>query len=102
MDGTAKVYYTGDRFPSTVKLNHLYYFMPHMKGLGVRDLYFIRAARVGTKAEVHPESKDNTLRLVFEIEYVTQLFEDYKNIHLNIWQTFTDTTLQNLLDCVSL
>ena len=97
IDGTAKVYYTGQRFPTTVALNKLYYFMPYLKGKGIRDLYFIKIARVGTKAEVHPESGDKTLRLVFEIEYVTQLFDDYKNVHLDIWQTFTDTTLERII-----
>ena len=67
--------------------------MPYMKGLGVRDLYLIKIARVGTKAETHPECGDNDFRLVFEIEFVKQLFDDYKKVHLDIWQTFKDTTL---------
>ncbi len=28
LNGTAKIYYTGKKFPSTVALNKLYYFMP--------------------------------------------------------------------------
>ena len=28
LDGTAKIYYTGKKFPTTVALNKLYYFMP--------------------------------------------------------------------------
>lgn len=97
IDRTAKVYYTGKRFPASIALNKLYYFMPYMKGRGVRDLYFIKIARVGTKSEVHPECDDNDFRLVFEIEFVKQLFTDYLPVHLNIWKTFTDTTLENLL-----
>ena len=27
LDGTAKIYYTGKEFPSTIALNKLYYFM---------------------------------------------------------------------------
>lgn len=96
LDRSAKVYYTGKRFPSTVALNKLYYFMPYMKRRGIRDLYFIKIARVGTKKEVHPECDDNDFRLVFEIEYVGQLFDDYKPIHLDIWQSFTDTTIKEL------
>lgn len=65
--------------------------------MGVRDLYFIKVARVGTKSVVHPECDDNDFRLVFEIEFVKQLFTDYLPIHLNIWRTFTDTTLGELL-----
>ena len=96
LDRSAKVYYTGKRFPSTVALNKLYYFMPYMKNKGIRDLYVIKIARVGTKQEVHPECDDNDFRLVFEIDYVGQLFEDYKPIKLDVWRTFTDTTMSSL------
>ena len=94
---SANIYYTGKKFPTTIALNKLYYFMPYIKGLGVRDLYLIKIARVGTKQEVHPECEDNDFRLVFEIQYVKQLFEGYRPIHLNIWRTYTDTTMESLL-----
>lgn len=70
-----KVYYTGPSgtFPSTIALNKLYYFMPYIKGKGISDLYLIRVARVGTKAEVHPETEDERPRLVFELEYLESL-----------------------------
>lgn len=97
LDGSAKSYYTGKKFPSTIALNKLYYFMPYMKGLGVRDLYIIKIARVGTKAETHPDCGDNDFRLIFEIEFVKKLFSDYKMLPLEIWHTFTDTTLRNLI-----
>lgn len=97
VDHSANIYYTGKKFPTTIALNKLYYFMPYIKGLGVRDLYLIKIARVGTKQEVHPECEDNDFRLVFEIQYVKQLFEGYRPIHLNIWRTFTDTTMESLL-----
>lgn len=74
-------------------LNKLYYFMPYMKGKGIRDLYLIKVARVGTKKEVHPECDDNDFRLVFEIEFVKQLFDNYRMVDLEIWHTFTDTTM---------
>lgn len=96
LDRSAKVYYTGKKFPSTVALNKLYYFIPYMKHKGIRDLYVIKIARVGTKKEVYPECSDNDFRLVFEIEYYGQLFEDYKLVTLDIWRTFTDTTMASL------
>ena len=70
-----KIYYTGPSgtFPSTIALNKLYYFMPYIKGKGVSDLYLIRVARVGTKAEVHKETNDDRPRLVFELEYLESL-----------------------------
>lgn len=97
LDRSAKVYYTGKKFPSTVALNKLYYFMPYMKNKGIRDLYFIKIARVGTRKEGQLEEDKNDFRLVFEIEYVGQLFEDYKKVKLEIWRTFTDTVLDKLL-----
>ena len=97
LNHSAKIYYTGKRFPSTVALSNLYYFMPYLKRKGIRDLYLIRIARVGTRKEGQPDNDPNDLRLVFEIEFVKQLFEDYKPIDLKIWRTYTDTTLDSLL-----
>lgn len=97
LDQSAKIYYTGKKFPSTVALNKLYYFMPYIKGKGIKDLYFIKIARVGTRKEGQPDNDPNDFRLVFEIEFVKQLFNDYKKVHLDIWQTFKDTTLQQIL-----
>lgn len=97
LDRSAKVYYTGKRFPSTVALNKLYYFMPYVKRKGIRDLYFIRIARVGTRKEGQPDEDKNDFRLVFEIDFVGQMFDDYKPIKLEIWRTFTDTTIEKIM-----
>lgn len=93
----AKAYFTGKKFPSTVALNKLYYFMPYTKGKGIRDLYQIKIARVASKHEFVNDANEDDWRLVFEIEFVTQLFDDYKPIKLNIWRTFTDTNLRAIL-----
>jgi adenine-specific DNA methylase len=98
LDQSAKIYYTGKKFPSSVALNKLYYFMPYIKKKGIRDLYLIKIARVGTRKEGQPDNDPNDFRLVFEIEYVKQLFDDYKPVELEIWHTFTDTTLQKILN----
>lgn len=101
LDKSAKIYYTGKKFPSKVALNKLYYFMPYLKGRGIRDLYLIKIARIGTRKEGQLGENKDDLRLVFEIEYITQLFDDYQVIDLKIWRTFTDTTMKliiNLLD----
>ena len=66
--------------------------MPYIKGKGVRDLYVIRKARIGNKAEIHPQSKDKETRLVFELEYLQSL-SDYVPARLNINYTWTDTCL---------
>lgn len=89
-----KIYYTGKTrsFPSTIALNKLYYFMPYIKGEGVRDLYLIRIARIGTKAEVQPESEDTEPRLVFDLEYLESLPE-YIHVKLQYLRTYRDTVL---------
>lgn len=93
-----KIYYTGKNktFPSTIALNKLYYFMPYIKGKGIRDLYLIRIARIGNKAEIHPESYDEEPRLIFELEYLESL-PDFLPIHLDFMRTYTDTILGKVL-----
>lgn len=98
LDQSAKIYYTGKKFPATVALNKLYYFMPYFKGRGIRDLYFIKIARVGTRKEGQPDNDPNDFRLVFEIEFIGELFPDYHPINLEIWRTFTDTTMNELFN----
>ena len=97
LDQSAKIYYTGKKFPSTVALNKLYYFMPYIKHKGIRDLYLIKIARIGTRKEGQPENDPNDFRLVFEIEFVKQLFPKYRPIQLEIWRTFTDTTMKKII-----
>lgn len=94
---SAEIYYTGKKFPASISLDNLYYFMPYIKRKGIRDLYVIKVARVGTRKEGQPDNDPNDFRLVFEIEFVKKLFNDYKPIELEIWHTFTDTTMKELL-----
>ena len=101
LNGSAKIYYTGKKFPSTVALNKLYYFMPYLSGKGIRDLYYIKIARLGYRKEGQKNEDKKDLRLVFEIERIGQLFEDYKIIKLEIWRTFTDTTMEKIMDLFS-
>ena len=97
LDGSATIYYTGKKFPASVALNKLFYFMPYIKGKGVRDLFLIRIARLGYRKEGTPEEDKNDLRLVLEVQFVKQLFDDYKPVELKIWRTFTDTTIGKLI-----
>lgn len=92
-----KIYYTGKTktFPSTVAINKLYYFMPYIKEKGVRDLYLIRVARIGNKAEIHPESNDKEPRLVFELEYLESL-PKYEMLSLTRYW-YKDTLLGRIL-----
>lgn len=95
-----KLYYTDSirKFPSTIALNKLYYFMPYIKGKGVRDIYLIKLLRLGSKTEVHPESKKDLKapRFVLELEYLESLPE-YQMITLRFQHAFTDTFLGRVM-----
>ena len=97
LDQSAKIYYTGKKFPASIALNKLFYFMPYLKGRGVQDLYLIKIARVGTRKEGQPDNDPKDFRLVFEIEFLGQMFDEYKLLELNIWHTFTDTTIEEMV-----
>ena len=71
--------------------------MPYFSSKGVRDLYYIKIARLGYRKEGQEDEDKNDLRLVFEIEYIGQLFDDYKKVKLEIWRTYTDTTINRIL-----
>ena len=65
--------------------------MPYIKEKGVRDLYLIRVARIGNKAEIHPDSNDEEPRLVFELEYLESLPKYVKLSLTRYW--YKDTLL---------
>ena len=72
-------------------------FMPSFAG---RYHFVLRASFLDTAlsgAFIVEEADENDFRLVFEIKFVKQLFEDYKPIKLMIWRTFTDTNLRAIL-----
>ncbi|MBR4838348.1 MAG: DNA cytosine methyltransferase [Bacteroidales bacterium] len=98
LEKTAKLYYTGKLFPASIDIDNLYYFMPYIKGKGIRDLYYIKIVRIGSKQEVHPDCDKNDVRIIFEIEYIKQIFDDYIPIHLNYWRTYSSYLLKNILN----
>ena len=104
LDGSATLYYTGKKFPSTVALNKLYYFVPYIgkncgkEFSGIRDLYLIKVARVGSRREGEIDNDPNDLRIVFELEFVRHLYDDYEPHKLRIWEAFTDTTIGAIAD----
>lgn len=104
LNGTAKIYYSGKRFPSTIALNKLYYFIPYigkqcdLDFYGIRDLYLIKIARVGSRREGELDNDPNDLRIVFELKFLKSLFPEYRKQKLQIWDTYADTTLQQLIE----
>ena len=63
---------------------------------GIRDLYLIKVARVGSRREGEIDNDPNDLRIVFEIEFVKHLYDHYEPHKPLIWETFTDTIIGKL------
>ena len=61
-------------------------------------MHYIKTARLGYRKEGQENEDKSDLRLVFEIERVGQLFDDYKKVKLEIWRAFTYTTLKTIIE----
>lgn len=101
LDGNATLYYTGPKFPTTISLHDLHYFVPYVKGEGVRDIYEIIRIRTITVKEIkQAESEDATddMRLAFELRFSRKLFENYRQIDTRkmINYTFIDTSFDRM------
>ena len=67
------------------------------KGKGIKDLYLIRTARIGNKAEIHPESEDKDPRIIFELAFLESL-PNYIMLKPNIFNTYRNTVLGRVMD----
>ena len=104
-DGKATLYYTGPKFPTTISLHDLNYFIPYIKGEGVRDIYEIVRVRTITSKEakqVEGDEVTDDMRLAFELRFSRKLFANYQPIdtHKLINYTFIDTTFDKMDDWV--
>lgn len=98
-DRIASLYYTGSNFPTTIGLHDLHFFIPYIKGKGIRDVYEVKRVRTITGKEAKgDEGSENDLRLAFELEYSRQLFADYQKIDTSRMSnnTFIDTTFDQI------
>ena len=106
-DGTATLYYTGKQFPTTIALQDLHFFMPYIKGQGVRDVYEITKVRTITSKEAKQTDEDDAdskaLRLAFELKYVRKQYANLQPIDTTrmIGYTFVDTTFEKLEECMA-
>ena len=104
VDETATLYYTGKHFPTTIALQDLHFFMPYIKGQGVRDVYEITKVRTITGREAKQTDDDDAdskaLRLAFELRYVRKQYTNFQPIDTTKMKdyTFIDTTFDNLDD----
>ena len=106
MDGTATLYYSGKQFPTTIALQDLHFFIPYIKGKGIRDVYEIVKVRTITGKEAKQTDEDDAdskaLRLAFELRYVRKQYAEFQPIDTTkmIVHTFVDTTFDKLEECV--
>lgn len=106
MDGTATLYYSGKQFPTTIALQDLHFFMPYIKGKGIRDVYEIVKVRTITGKETKQTDENDadskTLRLAFELRYVRKQYAEFQPIDTTkmIVHTFVDTTFDKLGECI--
>ncbi|MBM6713793.1 DUF2357 domain-containing protein [Phocaeicola coprocola] len=102
LDGTATLYYTGKQFPTTIALQNLHFFIPYIKGQGIRDVYEIVRVRTITAKEAKQVEGDDfpadDLRLAFDLQSGKHLFTDYKMIDTRkmAYNTFIDTTFDRI------
>lgn len=84
-NGTATLYYTGKQFPTTIALQDLHFFMPYIKGQGVRDVYEITKVRTITGKEAKQTNEDDAdskaLRLAFELKYVRKQYAHFHSVN---------------------
>ena len=100
-EGNATLYYTGSKFPASIALQDLHYFIPYMKGQGIRDVYeIVRMHTMSSKKVKQDEGKEakDDLRLAFELRFSRQLYREYRKIDASrmIDYAFLDTTFSEL------
>ena len=101
-NGCAQLYYTGAKFPSTIALHNLHFFIPYFKGMGIRDVYEIKSIQtirgsVVKQLEGVDEVNDD-IRLAFTLSFHHKLADDYQMISTvgMINDTFINTTFEEL------
>lgn len=106
IDGTATLYYSGKQFPTTIALQDLHFFMPYIKGNGIRDVYEIVKVRTITGKEAKQTDEDDAdckaLRLAFELRFVRKQYTNFQSINTTkmIGYTFINTTFDKLEECI--
>lgn len=96
LDCSATEYYAGKdyAFSSKIPLNDIHWFAPYISGKGVRDLYRVKMIHTGKKPNT---DEDPTSRIVFNIEYVRPLYDEYDNsLYHEIRHGFIYKTLAEL------
>lgn len=88
-------------------MHDLHYFIPYIKGEGVRDVYEIVNVRTITGKEakqIEGENATDDMRLAFELRFCRNLFDNYRQIdtHKLINYTFIDTSFDKMYEWVKM
>lgn len=102
LDGNATLYYTGAKFPTTILLQDLRFFVPYIPDKkSIRDVYeIVRVRTISAKEAKQTEGEEevNHLHLAFELRFNRRLYPQYQPINTSkmAGYTFIDTTFDNL------
>ncbi len=101
LEGKATLYYSGGKFPTTIALSNLHFFIPYIPGQGIRDVYEITKVHTITSSEAKStegKAQENDIRIGFELNFSHKLYPDYQMIETNrlAWRTFLDTSFDEL------
>ena len=104
VESIADLYYTGAKFPTTISLDGLHYFIPYFAEQGIKDVYKITRIRTITAKEAKQDegtdANTSDLRLAFELKFSHKLSDEIRMIKTKgmIDYTFIDTTFDGLMD----
>ena len=105
-NGCAQLYYTGAKFPSTIALHNLHFFIPYFKDKGIRDVYEIVKIRTIKGSEAKQlegvDEQEDDIRLAFELKFSRRQFEDYRKIKTEgmVSYSFIDTTFDGMEELI--
>lgn len=101
-DGNSELYYTGPKFPSTIPLHDLHFFVPYFKDKGIRDVYEIIKIRTikGSEAKQFNPDDDHPddIRLAFHLRFHHKISDQFMKIDTSemVNYTFIDTDFERL------
>ncbi len=101
LEAKATLYYSGGKFPTTIALSNLHFFVPYIPGQGIRDVYEITKVRTITSSETkgkEDKAQESDIRIGFELNFSHKLYPDYQMIETNrlAGHTFLDTSFDEL------
>lgn len=88
-------YYTGKKFPASVDIKNLKFFVPYFKGQGIKDLYLIKSVHIGE----YKSSRSQTIehRIAFDLEFIGQFRQVPIMADLEIWHTYSYVKMNSLV-----